>query len=343
MSRPEASIHERGAPGLGKGPGRPALVALVAAFGAIYLIWGSTYLAIRFAIETLPPFTMAGLRLVVAGSVLYIWGRLRGGERPRAIHWAAGILMGGVLFLVPHGGLTWAEQRVPSGVAALLAATIPFWMTILQAIRRGTGAIGNRTAAGIAGGFLGLLFLVIPREAEGGGSVDPVGAAVILLGAFSWAVGSSWSKTIPRPASPTLTTGVYLLTGGGLLLLLALATGEAGRLDLQSVSTRSLLALGYLSLLGSVVAFSAYTWLLQHVTLSAIGTYAYINPLVAVFLGWSLGGETLDARLMIVTGIVVGSVALALSGQAALRARKSRPARPACRGTDQPILRAEET
>jgi drug/metabolite transporter (DMT)-like permease len=325
------------------GSERPGRAALIGAFGSVYLFWGSTYLAIRFAIETLAPFTMAGLRLLVAGAILYSWGRLRDRERPRAAHWRAGLATGGLLFLLPHGGLAWGEQYVASGVAALLFATIPLWMTLLQALRSGAGGLGARTVVGISGGFLGLLVLVVPRSTPGSAPVDLMGAAVILLGAFSWAVGSSWCKTAPRPASQTIATGIYLLTGGGLLLLLALVTGEVHRLDLAAISARSVLALGYLILFGSIVTFRAYTWLLQHATLSAVSTYAYVNPLVAVFLGWSLGGELLTGHVLIATAIVVSAVALTLNGQAARRERERSSAIALSRGTERCITRLEET
>jgi drug/metabolite transporter (DMT)-like permease len=289
--------------------------ALVGAFGAVYLLWGSCFLAVRFAIETVPPFTMSATRLLLAGAILYSWGRLRDRERPRAAHWRAGILTGGLLFVLLHGGLAWAQQNMASGVASLFVASIPLWMTLLQAFQSGAGTINARTVIGVAGGFLGLFLLVGPRSVAGGTPVDLMGASVILLGALSWAVGSSRSRTAPRPVSHTTTTGIYLLTGGGLLLLLALLTGEVRQLNPEAISARSVLALGYLTLFGSIVSFHAYTWLLQHATLSAVGTYAYVNPLVAVLLGWLLAGERLTARILIATAFIVGAVALTLNGQ----------------------------
>ncbi len=286
---------------------------LVIAFAALYFIWGSTYLGIRFAIETIPPFLMAGTRLMLAGVPLFIWSVWRTGEWPRPVQWTQAAVVGGFLFLGGHGALTWSVQFVPTGTAALLISTIPLWMTLLDSIRPGGAALTLKTVGGLSVGFLGVGLLIGPETILGGSRPDVVGAVVLMVGAFSWAVGSIFSKMINRLPSPMLSASMHLLSGGMLLWLLGLATGEAGRFDPGAVSTRSALSLFYLAFVGSLVAFSAFTWLLRVTTPARTSTYAYVNPMVAVLIGWAFGGEAMIPRVLAGGVLIISAVVLIMA------------------------------
>jgi drug/metabolite transporter (DMT)-like permease len=283
---------------------------LLAAFAAVYLIWGSTYLAIRLAIETLPPFTMAAVRFLIAGTLLYSWLRLHKTAPPTRIHWRSAAVVGGLMLMGGNGGVTWAEQRVPSGLAALLIATVPVWMVILEALRPGGTRPTRRIGVGLALGLAGIALLIGPVNLAGGERVDPLGAGVLLLAALSWAGGSLYSRRAPLPAVPLLGTAMEMLAGGALLLLASGLTGEWGRLDVAAVSSRSLLALGYLVIFGSLLGFTAYVWLLRNTTPARASTYAYVNPMVAVFLGWAFAGESLTWQMLLAAAVIVAAVVL---------------------------------
>lgn len=288
------------------------------AFLAIYLIWGSTYLAIRFAIETLPPFLMAGTRFLIAGAVLYAWMRLRGVPRPQGFQWRNTVVVGGLMLLGGNGGVVWAEQLVPSGLAAVLIATSPLWMVLLGWLWHNARP-SRRVVIGLALGFSGVVLLVGPGALNGQGQVAPVGAAVLILAALSWATGSLFAQQARLLAVSLLATAMEMLAGGALLFLAGLVTGEWARVDLSAVSVRSLLALAYLILFGSLAGFSAYTWLLRVTTIARASTYAYVNPVVAVFLGWALAGETLTLQTLLATAVIVTGVVLIISQQARRR------------------------
>lgn len=318
-------------------PGGPALPKLLAAFAAVYLVWGSTYLAIRFALETLPPFLMAAARFLVAGGVLYAVVRARGEPRPSLVHWRSAVIVGGLLLFLGNGGVVWAEQTVPSGVVALLVATLPLWMVLLEWARPGGERPTGRVVAGLVVGFAGLVLLVGPADLMGGGRVDPVGAGVVLFAALAWAAGSIYSRGAPLPASPFLATGMEMLAGGALLLALGVARGELGVLDLSAVSAKSALALAYLVVFGSLVGFTAYVWLLRVSTPSRVSTYAYVNPVVAVLLGWGLAGEPLSARVLGAAAVIIAAVVLITRSRTAppgenrsCRARRARRLLDAC-------------
>ncbi|HYN20226.1 MAG TPA: drug/metabolite exporter YedA [Thermoanaerobaculia bacterium] len=293
-------------------------IKIALALATVYVIWGSTYLAIRFAIETLPPFLMAGVRFAIAGALLYGWARWRGVPRPSRANWKAAALIGTLLLVGGNGGVVWAEQRVDSGVTALLVSTVPLWMVLFEWLRRG----GNRptvgVVAGLALGFAGLVMLVRPQEG-GSGAVDPVGAAVLLLGCVSWALGSARSRHVALPASPILATGMEMLSGGALLVVLGLASGEAASLDPAAASAKSVLALAYLIVFGALIGFTAYVWLLQVAPPALVSTYAYVNPVVAMFLGWALAGEP-------ITGGMLAAAAVILTGVTLITVFRNRPA-----------------
>ena len=290
-----------------------------AAFAAIYLIWGSTYLAIRFAIDSLPPFFMAGVRFLIAGSLLYAWTRLQGVSRPARLHWREAGVIGGLMLLGGNGGVTWAEQRVSSGLAALMIATVPLWMVLLEAVRPGGTRPTGRTGLGVALGLAGMALLIGPWRLGGGPGVDMLGAGVLLLAALAWTVGSLYSRQARLPAAPLQATGMEMLAGGLWLMVAAGLTGEWDRLDLASVTPRSWLALGYLVIFGSLLAFTAYVWLLRVSTPARASTYAFVNPVVAVGLGWALAGEPLSARTLLAAAVIVAAVALITTGRSPAR------------------------
>jgi len=281
---------------------------LLAAFAAVYLIWGSTYLAIRYAIESLPPFLMAGARFLVAGGVLAVWALARGARLPTWRHWRSAAIAGGFLLLGGNAGVVWAEQRVPSGLAALLVATVPLWMVLVERLRPGGRHPGGRVLLGVALGMAGGTLLVSRGQFAGGGAVDPAGAAALVAGSLAWAIGSIYARTAKLPSSPALATGMEMLCGGAFLTIAGSLAGEWPRLDLAQVSARSWWSLAYLVTFGSLVGFTAYIYVLGRTTPAKASTYAFVNPVVAVFLGWALAGEPVTARTLIAAAVIVAAV-----------------------------------
>lgn len=292
---------------------RASMLHIALALGAVYVIWGSTYLAIRFAIETIPPFLMAGSRYATAGLLLYGWSRLRGAPRPGWIHWRSALILGATLLLVGNGAVVWSEQRVSSGLVALLICTEPSWIVLLVWLRSRGEKPDARVLAGLALGFAGLVVLVRPGSTSGG--VDLLGAAAVLIASLSWAWGSLYSQKAKLPSSPLLSTGMQMLCGGGLQLLASVALREPSRFDPAQVSGKSLLALGYLIVFGAIVAFTAYVWLLKAAPPVLVATYAYVNPMVAVFLGWAFAGEPITSTTLIAAAVILTGVALISSAQ----------------------------
>lgn len=285
---------------------------IVLAFAALYVIWGSTYLAIRFAIDTIPPFLMAGTRFVTAGAILYAWSALRGAPRPTWGHWKGAAVLGALLLVGGNGGVTWAEQRVPSGIAALIVAMVPLWVTVLDWLRPGGTRPGGRVIGGVLLGLVGIGLLIGPSALIGEGNVDAIGGLVLLLATVSWATGTLFSRQASGklPASPWQLTAMEMLAGGAILLVVGLVAGEAGRVNLAAVSTTSALALFYLIIFGSLMGFSAYIWLLGVTTPTRAATYAYVNPVVAVFLGWALAGEAITWQTLVAAGIIIAAVVI---------------------------------
>ncbi len=282
---------------------------LLAAFAAVYVVWGSTYLAIHYAIGTIPPFLMAGIRFVIAGGIMYAWGSARGATRPTRLQWRNTSIIGVLLLLGGNGAVVWAEQTVPTGIAALLVSFLPLWLVVLDWIRPGGKRPSVGVAAGIALGLLGMGVLVGPDSFRGAGPVNVWGALALVLASLSWAAGSLFAKHADLP-SQILTTGMEMLAGGVALLALATVTGEIRHFHPRAVSSASLLGLVYLISFGSLIGFSAFSWLLKHASATAVGTYAYVNPVVAVFLGWLVAGEVVTPRTLLGAGIIIASVGI---------------------------------
>lgn len=289
-------------------PAVPSRGKVAAAFAIVYVIWGSTYLAILFAIETLPPLLMAAARFLLAGGILFAWALSRGIPLPTRRQWAGCAVAGLLMLMLGNGAVVWAETRIPSGVAALIVAIVPCWMVLLEWLRGGDRPTG-RVIAGLALGLVGLILLVGPEGFMGGDQIDRVGAGILVLGGFAWAAGSIYTRGRDMPA-PRMSTAAQMLAGGAGLVVLGTVFGEWGRLDMAGVSMRSVLGLLYLVVFGSIIAYSAYVWLLQVSTPARVSTYAYVNPVVAVFLGWLLAGEALTMRMGVAAAVIVAGVAL---------------------------------
>jgi drug/metabolite transporter (DMT)-like permease len=289
----------------------PARWKLFGAFAIIYVIWGSTYLAIRFAIETLPPFLMAGSRFLIAGAVLYAWSRwIAGAEAPTRANWRSAGIVGLGLLLGGNGLVVWAQFRIPSGVAALLVGVVPCCMVIIDWLRPGGLRPGAQVVLGLVLGVTGLFFLIGPDSLMGGGRIDLVGAAAIMIACFSWAAASIYSRHGALPRSPLLATAIQMLVGGLALTVVAVLHGELAGFDASGFSVRSTGAWLYLIVFGSIVAFTSYVWLLRVSTPARVSTYAYVNPIVAVLLGWTLADEPLTARMLVAAAVIVSGVAL---------------------------------
>ncbi|MDQ2664879.1 MAG: EamA family transporter [Gemmatimonadota bacterium] len=284
---------------------------LIAAFAAVYLVWGSTYLAIRFAVETLPPLLMAGARFAIAGGILLLWSRLHSRDgAPTRLDWRTGLVSGGLLLVGGNGLVVWAEQRVPSGITALLVAVVPVWMVLLDWLR----PQGRRPHAlvfiGLALGLAGLALLVGPGSPGEAGKADVTGALVLVLASLSWAAGSLYTQQAPKASSGMNGAATQMVAGGALLLIAGVLSGELAHLDLAHATTRSLLGFLYLVSFGSLVGYTAYIYLLAHTTAAKASTYAYVNPVVAVLLGWALAHEAVTQRTIVAAAVILAGVAI---------------------------------
>jgi drug/metabolite transporter (DMT)-like permease len=275
---------------------------------AVYIVWGSTYLVIRFAVETLPPFLSGGLRFLVSGAILLIWRRAAGDAPPTLRQWRSAAIVGTLLLLGGNGLVSWAEQTVPSGIAALIIGAVPMFMVIADALRPNGVRPTARVIAGLAIGFTGIYRLVGPSEFSEGLHLDVFGVTALLIAGFLWAIGSICGKTLDLPKSALMTMGAEMLTGGFALMVVSAVTGELKGFSFVQVSTDSWLALAYLIAFGSMIGFVAYAWLLQNAPIPLVATYAYVNPLVAVFLGNWFAQEPLTPRILSASAIIVGSV-----------------------------------
>ena len=278
---------------------------------ALYIVWGSTYLAIRFSVETIPPFLHASLRFLISGAILYIWRRAAGDPVPTAGNWKSTAIVGAALLLGGNGFVAWAEQTVPSGIAALMITTSPFWLVLFESLRAGGTRPTWQAILGLFVGFVGVFILIGPAEITGGeGSFDTFGIILLLLAPLFWSMGSIYAKGADMPKSTLLSTGMQMLTGAVALFIVSAVKGELGGFSFGLVSMRSWLALAYLITFGSLIGFVSYGWLLHNAPVSLMSTYAYVNPVVAVLLGNLLADEPLNGRILIAAAIIIGSVVL---------------------------------
>ena len=293
-------------------PARTTTLVLMA-FAAVYVVWGSTYLAIRIGIESFPPLILAGLRHITVGLFLYPILRRKTGIRPTAANWRTAVVTGALLLFAGNGGVSWAEQTVPSGIAALLVATVSLWLVIVDWLRPGGVKPAPRVAMGLLMGFAGLALLVGPAHLGGSERVDPRGAAVLVVASLAWACGSLYSKHGGMPTSPMLGVAMQSFAGGAILLVAGLFAGEFHALHLGAILLRSWLALAYLMVFGSGMGFSAYIYILHKSTAARVATYAFVNPVVALFLGWLIAGETITLRTVIAAAVILTAVILVIT------------------------------
>jgi drug/metabolite transporter (DMT)-like permease len=275
---------------------------------ALYIVWGSTYLAILFAVDTIPPFLQAGLRFLISGLILVIWRRAAGDEMPSLKQWRPLAIIGTLLLLGGNGLVSFAEQRIASGVAALIIGTVPLWLVLIEALRPGGVRPSWRAIIGLIVGFGGIYLLIGPSELTGKFQFDVLGTLTLITAAFLWSVGSIYSRSAELPKSALMTTGAEMLAGSLPIFIVSILLGEWNSFSFAQVSGQSWLALLYLITFGSMVGFVAYVWLLQNAPVSLVATYAYVNPLVAVLLGSWFAQESLTGRTLVAAGIIIGSV-----------------------------------
>jgi drug/metabolite transporter (DMT)-like permease len=276
---------------------------------ALYIVWGSTYLGIKFAIETIPPFFHAGIRFLISGLVLVIWQRAAGQSLPTRKQWISAAIIGTLLLLGGNGLVAWAEQSIPTGIAALIIASVPMFLVIGEAIRPNSVKPNWQGVVGLLIGFAGIIILIGPSEFSGSATkLNPFGVVALLGACLFWATGSIYSKTADLPKSSLMSTGAQMLVASISLFIVSLLSGELKGWDVTAVSARSLYGLSYLILVGSLIGFASYGWLLQNAPISLVSTYAYVNPLVAVLLGTLFANEALEPRIWLATGIIIGAV-----------------------------------
>jgi len=286
---------------------------LILGFLIIYVVWGSTYLAIRWGVETIPPFIMGATRFLLAGAMMYAYSRWRGAKKPTALEWRNSAIVGALLLFVGNGAVSWSEQRVSSGMTSLLVATVPLWLVLCEVVQ------GQRPGLtkwfGVALGLVGVGLLVLPADGDlSSAAVEPVGAVVLALGSLSWTIGSLYSRTAAMAKPATMAISMQMLVGGAMLLVLSVVSGELTRLHPDAISMASVWSLLYLIVFGSLIGFSTYMWLLTVASPTAVGTYAYVNPVVAVLLGVALAGERIPAQAFLAMVVIVAGVAMVSVG-----------------------------
>jgi len=287
---------------------KPRAWKVLLAFAIIYFVWGSTFLAIRVGVREVPPFLLAGMRFLAAGIVLYGWMRLKGTRSPALREWGAASLLAVLIFVFDYGLLFWAEKRVPSGLAAVMLATIPVFMAMSEILILRTQRLTVRLAIALLVGIGGVAVLVSHTLSFGEVPIDTAGACALIVAAISWSIASALTRKLPLPAEKVMSSGIQMLVGGVLLTLTAALLREFRGFHLQAVSRGAWMALLYLIVAGSIVAFTAYVWLIHHESPTKVGTYAYVNPLVAVLVGYFFGGEAIGPRAIVGTVLVLVSV-----------------------------------
>lgn len=287
---------------------RPQRWKILLAFAIIYLVWGSTFLAIRVGVREVPPFLLAGMRFFAAGIVLYAWMRAKGTASPSRREWASATLLAVLIFVLDYGLVFWAEQRVPSGITAVMLATIPVFTALMEILILRTQKLTLRLGCALVVGLAGVAVLVSRSVAFGDAPIERSGAIALVVAALCWSMASVLTRKLRLPESKVMSSGAQMLVGGILLMVVAAAFGEFRGFHLRTVSTGAWLALAYLVIAGSIVAFTAYVWLIHHESPTKVGTYAYVNPVIAVLVGYFLGGEGLGARSLLGTLLVLVSV-----------------------------------
>lgn len=287
---------------------RPSTWKVLLAFSIIYFVWGSTFLAIRVGVREVPPFLLAGMRFLIAGGALYLWMRFRGTASPNLRQWFSAALLAVLIFVLDYGLLFWAERRVPSGIAAVMMATIPLFMTLSEILFLGTQKLTLRLGAALLVGIAGVGVLVSHSLNFGDVPIDTSGAIALVIGSISWSIASALAKKLPLPDSKPMNSGAQMLCGGVFLIITAGGLGEFHGFHPQAVSRGAWMALAYLIVAGSIIAFTAYVWLIHHESPTKVGTYAYVNPVVAVALGYFFGGEAVGPRTLLGTALVLVSV-----------------------------------
>ena len=288
----------------------PARIALILAFASIYLLWGSTYLGIRVAVETMPPFLMAGARFLTAGVLLFTFLKLRGAAWPTLRQWRANAIIGAFLLVSGNGFVVWAELNVPSGITALLVGVTPLFIVLAEWAWPGGARPRAVTAGALLLGFAGTAWLVAPWQTTARGGVNPAGALAVVAACLSWSIGSIYSRHSKNGTDPFVASSLQLLCGGTGLMVVALVHGDFGRFDLAAISGRSWTAFAHLVVAGSIIGFSTFVWLMKHSTPARVATYAYVNPIVAVALGWLVLGEPISSRTLVASAIIVTAVVI---------------------------------
>ncbi|NOT33544.1 MAG: EamA family transporter [Candidatus Eisenbacteria bacterium] len=297
---------------------------ILIAFACVYVIWGSTYLGIHWALESFPPFSLGGIRFLIAGGALFAILRWRGAALPTAAQWRSSLILGGLMLFMGNAGVTWSSQHAPSGLVSLIVCTVPLWMAILPfVLEHKTPA--PAVIAGLAVGFAGIVMLVGPAATRASGAMPVVPAIVLTIGSLAWAYGSLQAPKLEMPASKLMGAAMQMLCAGALFTVPIVATGELPRLAAATITPRAVSAMLYLIVFGSIVGFTAYAWLLSATTPARVSTYAFVNPIVAVLLGWAFGGEAITARVILSGALIVGAVALITLAPAKARSVAPKP------------------
>lgn len=289
---------------------RKNLIKILVAFAAIYTIWGTTYLAIRLAVETIPPFFMAGIRFLIAGLIVFVFLRARHVPLPRRFHWRSAAMIGAFMIVGGNGFVTWSEQQVPSSIAALVIATVPLWITLFNWLIYRGGRPGKQIVIGLVLGFIGISLLIGPGQIFGTATFDLLSLLILLMAPILWSFGSLYSRQASLPNNVFMSVAMEMLVGGVLLMIAGLITGEANVLNVAAISTRSLVAMLYLTVFGSIIALTAYVWLLKTVHPSRVATYTYVNPVIAIILGWLVLSEPITFQMLIAVVIIILAVVL---------------------------------
>lgn len=301
----------------------PSRYQLIAAFASVYIIWGSTYLAIKFAIVSFPPFLMAGVRFLISSLIIFAIARFFSKEKIKLSFWKDSFIIGGALLLGGNGGVVWAEQYVPSGLTALIVATVPIWMVLFDWMHPHGNKPTLKIILGLVLGFVGLLIMISPTSIFQGEHVNPIGTVALLIATSSWAAGSVYSKKADLPKSKFLTVAMEMFAGGLLLVLAGLISGEWNNFHFANISTQSVTAFIYLIAFGSVIGFTSYIWLLDAAGPARASTYAYVNPVIAVILGWLIGGEEITSRILFAALFIILGVVFIITKKEFLRFKKN--------------------